>query len=612
LALPALDASAAVPGTVAIEGNLVTAAGGPITDGTYSVRFSLYKAKSGGAATWSETAGKLGVKNGAFAHALGSIKKLGGLDAGMHGWLGVKIGNEPELARSPVHAVPFAHRAGRADALACTGCVSVKQLKFDGDIDLGKFGIKAAKGTFGTLTGGQVNAAKVTSKDVVATTVAAKTFVGDGSKLTGIKTPAGSCKNKGEVVKGIDANGGLICVKAMDPNNLPADGLDEISNGLLSTEFTDRTAATKAVPIKDNWPVGVSSSIVVPDNGTAKGIRVSIHVTNSDFKKMKIELTDPAKGKHVLFSDGKVAGGVLKATYPPTKLVSGNIAAWIGQNPKGTWTLQVTDGNFKDNKVDGEIKAWWIEVDTLSNKKVQSKGALLATGGFGFPLHAKAPFKCDVAHAGRAYVNTATNQLFVCINGTWRAVALQSCGNGLVEIGEACDDGIKNSDKTANACRTTCVKAKCGDGVKDSGEQCDDGNTNDADSCKNNCKLKCTGVIYKNQCIQWTSGSGNSDQVPAGCNPSQPSMNWNKNDYVAICNAINSRTGKSVNCSNIDMDGDGGRCSNKKMILAYEQGHSSPDVWVHSSTFNFKPTSGSQNCNPDGGNPPIIKAYICN
>ncbi|MDE0882615.1 MAG: DUF4215 domain-containing protein, partial [Myxococcota bacterium] len=62
-----------------------------------------------------------------------------------------------------------------------------------------------------------------------------------------------------------------------------------------------------------------------------------------------------------------------------------------------------------------------------------------------------------------------------------------TCGDGLLQGEEVCDDGARNNDHRANACRTTCTAARCGDGVLDQDEICDDGNAQDGDACRNTC-----------------------------------------------------------------------------------------------------------------------------
>jgi hypothetical protein len=64
------------------------------------------------------------------------------------------------------------------------------------------------------------------------------------------------------------------------------------------------------------------------------------------------------------------------------------------------------------------------------------------------------------------------------------------CGNGVVELGEACDDGASNSDTLPGACRTTCTRASCGDGVRAENEICDDGAANsnvNPNACRTGC-----------------------------------------------------------------------------------------------------------------------------
>jgi cysteine-rich repeat protein len=90
------------------------------------------------------------------------------------------------------------------------------------------------------------------------------------------------------------------------------------------------------------------------------------------------------------------------------------------------------------------------------------------------------------------------------------------CGDGLVQavLGEQCDAGAANNDTVANACRTTCVRATCGDRVVDTGELCDDGNRNTNDGCSNNCRTPGCG----DGVLQATEECDDGNLVPGdGC-----------------------------------------------------------------------------------------------
>ena len=87
-----------------------------------------------------------------------------------------------------------------------------------------------------------------------------------------------------------------------------------------------------------------------------------------------------------------------------------------------------------------------------------------------------------------------------------RARDRRRCGNGTVELGEACDDG--NEDSTG-ACTTACALARCGDGtlradlepIDEAYEGCDDGNTSDDDACLTTCvPARCgDGVVRRDR-----------------------------------------------------------------------------------------------------------------
>ncbi len=314
-------------------------------------------------------------------------------------------------------------------------------MKIDGDLDLGGNGLKAK-----AISAGQIS----------ATSIAATTFVGDGSKLTGIKVPAGTCP-KGQVVSGIDKEGKLVCI-APTSAKLPGDALDDVSGGLLTTEFTDVWASKNApVKIPDNNPTGVGDDVVVGDTGIAKGLTVHLELENSAMESVEVTLFDPTNAKYILIEKGSAKGTKLKSVFPTqSKPKSGDLTAWHGKNPKGKWRIKVADTKFLNNGTDGVIKAWSIQVQTVSNQKVEATkdlhvkgdltvgGALVANGVFRYPIGDKPPIKCEAKTVGYAWVHTKDEALMICNGKDW----------GIINIGVW---GTK--DKPAESCLKLLQKA---------------------------------------------------------------------------------------------------------------------------------------------------------
>jgi fibro-slime domain-containing protein len=62
------------------------------------------------------------------------------------------------------------------------------------------------------------------------------------------------------------------------------------------------------------------------------------------------------------------------------------------------------------------------------------------------------------------------------------------CGDGLVSLGEECDDGT--NDGGYGECESGCkLGPRCGDGVRQDGEDCDDGNRLEGDGCGSACRV---------------------------------------------------------------------------------------------------------------------------
>jgi len=69
--------------------------------------------------------------------------------------------------------------------------------------------------------------------------------------------------------------------------------------------------------------------------------------------------------------------------------------------------------------------------------------------------------------------------------------APQPCGDGVIDLDEACDDGEDNG--ATRPCTPECNTNVCGDGYPLApDEACDDGNDDDADACRNDCSLSPT------------------------------------------------------------------------------------------------------------------------
>ncbi len=483
-ALAALPAFA-TPATLALEGVLTSTGGAAAADGAYKLTIALYDGEKAAKPAWTEGPLDVQVSGGRFTLALGASKALDGATlAGLAApWLGITVGSDPELPRKALHAAPFAlvastlacsgcvgadqisngaiaaakvgfnfagsaTKGGAALDLACTGCVSVAELAFDGDVDLGGNSLKAKNATF--------------SGDIAAKTMTASAFVGDGSKLTGIATAAGNCPS-GQAVTGIAADGKLVC-KAL-VSALPADGLDEISGGLLGTQFKDLFGGQKLpVPIPDNTGSAAVAAIDIGDLGTIEGVRVEIEVSNTDLSTVSIVLLPP-DDKQTGFTLCDPCGdkGVksLKTSYPDlSKPATGDLATLIGKSPKGAWTLKVLDASFClpqapgnaalcdiGAKTDGAIVGFAVEVATLSKTKV----------GVFAPLQLfkskDVPYLCDNVVEGAVFYDLNSKRLRFCDGMVWRSLA-DACGNGVMEPGEDCDDG---NNSAGDGCSEICL-----------------------------------------------------------------------------------------------------------------------------------------------------------
>ena len=401
-------AVAAVPATAMIEGTLHSTGGGAAADGPYATVFAIYKDQTGGSPVWFEGPVTVTVSAGRFSYALGTTTPLKAADLASGAWLGMKLGQDPELPRRPLHSLTFALRATVAESLACSGCVAASALDasaLQGYLKAGDLAKVALSGSYTDLFNAPDLSAYVkaaTLADVATTgsyqdlsgvpdlTAYAKTAdlgkaattnkYADFTDLPTLVEVGKSC-GTGLLVAGIKADGTLDCAQASASATIPGDGIDEISNSLIWNQFTDVFASAAALPIPDNNPIGGFSEIVVGDVGLAQKLTVSLELTNSDLSTVQVWLYDAANQEYVVYNKGGKKGDGINTSYPdPTKTISGDLTYWAGKNPKGTWRLKVVDTAFLNNTTDGQVVKWSVNLQTLSSKKIQIKGDLVVDG----------------------------------------------------------------------------------------------------------------------------------------------------------------------------------------------------------------------------------------
>ncbi|HEU4732431.1 MAG TPA: DUF4215 domain-containing protein, partial [Kofleriaceae bacterium] len=97
--------------------------------------------------------------------------------------------------------------------------------------------------------------------------------------------------------------------------------------------------------------------------------------------------------------------------------------------------------------------------------------ALVACGGHSAQPPPDLPGPEDCAAPG----DEDGNGLADCADPVCAATAAcrPVCGNGKLEVGEACDDGNRTD---GDGCDSDCTQSACGNGIVAGGEACDDGN----------------------------------------------------------------------------------------------------------------------------------------
>ena len=160
------------------------------------------------------------------------------------------------------------------------------------------------------------------------------------------------------------------------------------------------------------------------------------------------------------------------------------VTYWFKFDPAANARLDFTGDDDVWVFVNGKLAVDLGDVHQPVDGSVTLSAATAATYG----LTDGNVYKLNVFHAERKK-ESSSFRLTLAGFDTARSDCTPICGDGIVSLGEQCDDGV--NDGGYGECGVGCVIGPyCGDGVKQDVEECDDGNRISNDGCSATCRVE--------------------------------------------------------------------------------------------------------------------------
>ncbi len=139
------------------------------------------------------------------------------------------------------------------------------------------------------------------------------------------------------------------------------DGVESVANFYLTPVVAVTAEAHPEIPIPDNTPAGVASSVVVAEGGMVQGVDVDVNISHFAIGNLVVTLTSPSGTTVTLHNRSGETADDLAGNWPGTLHVDGPGALddFLGEEAQGTWTLQVADLQFGAT---GTFHSWGLNI----------------------------------------------------------------------------------------------------------------------------------------------------------------------------------------------------------------------------------------------------------
>ena len=161
-----------------------------------------------------------------------------------------------------------------------------------------------------------------------------------------------------------------------------ADALATLTNGAITNVFTASFENKTPVDVPGYLPDWTSSTIEVPDVGTAKSLTVTLNLKHDNPEQLEVILEPPAGvgSTVILHNKGPGTAGGLAGSWPEElNIADGSFGPFLGMNLSGVWTLKVRDNVHPPNEA-GTLLAWGIKIEYSAHSKIKVAGGLEVSG----------------------------------------------------------------------------------------------------------------------------------------------------------------------------------------------------------------------------------------